>query len=102
FDLVVSNPPYVPTPEIEALAPEVRDREPPSALDGGPDGLAVINRLVREAPARVRPGGWLLFEIGAGQDAAARQRVADAGFLPEKTEPDSDGIPRVVVGRKAP
>lgn len=79
FDLVTANPPYIGTAELAGLAPEVRDHEPLLALDGGPDGLDVVRRIVAEAPARLRPGGWLLMEIGAGQWATVEKLARDAG-----------------------
>src|SRR5262249_39607684 len=66
FDFILSNPPYVTTGELATLAPEVRDHDPRLALDGGPDGFAVIERLIAGAADRLADGGWLLFEIGAG------------------------------------
>jgi len=90
-DLIVSNPPYVPTGECASLPASIRDYEPRLALDGGPGGLAVIRRLLAQAPAVLRgpdpaqgrPGGGLLIEIGAGQGKAAR-RLARA-FFPQAT-----------------
>lgn len=67
FDLVVSNPPYIPTAHIEALAPEVRDFDPPLALDGGPDGLSIYRKLALEVERVLKPGGFLLLEIGYDQ-----------------------------------
>jgi len=67
-DLIVANPPYVVSGARPALQPEVRDHEPDVALFGGEDGLRLVARLVREAPARIRSGGALIFEFGYGQD----------------------------------
>jgi release factor glutamine methyltransferase len=75
-DLVVANPPYLPSPVIPGLPEEVRAWEPRTALDGGPDGLAVVARIVAGAPAWLRPGGRLLVEIGADQGAAVRRLAA--------------------------
>lgn len=66
FDLMVSNPPYIPSADIAGLAPDVRDYDPRGALDGGPDGLDIYRALAREV-ATVVPDGWTLFEVGAGQ-----------------------------------
>lgn len=97
-DLIVANPPYIPSKEVERLAPEQREYEPRLALDGGPDGLALITSLLREAPRRLRPGGLLALEIGAGQSEAL---VRLACQLPEwrriEQLPDLAGIPRVLV-----
>lgn len=70
-DLIVSNPPYIPTGDCGSLPASVRDYEPRLALDGGPDGLGIIRRLLAQAPAVLRPGGALLIEIGADQGEAA-------------------------------
>jgi release factor glutamine methyltransferase len=67
FDLIVSNPPYIPSGEIEGLEPEVRDHDPRLALDGGPDGLDFYRRLAVEAPRWLKPDGHLLLEFGDGQ-----------------------------------
>ncbi len=66
FELVVSNPPYIPTRDIEGLEPEVRNHEPRTALDGGADGLDAYREIAAGLP-RVVPRGWALFEVGAGQ-----------------------------------
>lgn len=101
LDAVVSNPPYVPSAEIERLEPEVRDHEPRLALDGGEDGLAVIARLIAQAPRPLRPGGWLLLEVGAGQAGAVAELLRDAGaWDPAQTVRDLAGIERVVAARK--
>jgi release factor glutamine methyltransferase len=75
-DVVVANPPYLARPTLAALPAEVRDWEPASALDGGPDGLAVVARILAEAPRFVRPGGRVLLEIGHDQAARLRGRLA--------------------------
>jgi release factor glutamine methyltransferase len=101
FDLIVSNPPYIPSDELAALMPEVRDFEPRLALDGGGDGLESYRLLARQAPSRLRSGGWLLLETGAGQAPAVRELLAEAGLLDVFSRDDYAGIPRVV-GGKAP
>ncbi len=70
FDLIVSNPPYIPTAEIAALDPEVRSFDPCLALDGGPDGLGFYRRIVSAAESAIAPGGWCAVEVGAGQAKA--------------------------------
>src|SRR5690606_26369175 len=78
FDLVVSNPPYIPSADIETLAPEVRAYDPRAALDGGADGLDIYRAIVRDLPAIMR--GWVLLEVGAGQsDAVAGLLQSVAG-----------------------
>ena len=67
FDLIVSNPPYIPTADIESLDQEVRDYDPRAALDGGSDGLHIYRSLIPAAVGHLNPGGWLLVEIGVGQ-----------------------------------
>ena len=101
FDAVVSNPPYVPAPDIAGLQPEVREHEPLQALAGGADGLDVIRRLVPEAAAVLHPGGWLLFEFGFGQDGGVRAIIAaEARLELVEVRADLAGIPRVAVARK--
>lgn len=101
FDLVVSNPPYVTPAELATLAPDVRDHEPRLALDGGPDGLAFYRRIAAEVGPFLKPGGWLLVEIGATQDEAVRAIVAERPELElGKTLRDAGGRPRVVCAKK--
>jgi release factor glutamine methyltransferase len=101
FDAVVSNPPYVPAPDIAGLQPEVRDYEPLEALVGGRDGLDVIRRLVPEAAAVLRPGGWLLFEFGSGQANGVRAIIAAEPRLELiGLRDDLAGIPRVAIARR--
>ena len=100
FDFVVSNPPYIPRDDIAKLAPGVRDYEPHLALDGGPDGYAVLERLVTGAGDHLEAGGYLIVEIGAPQEAEARRRIAaHAGFEQAATVRDYSGHPRVLVAR---
>jgi release factor glutamine methyltransferase len=100
FEAVVCNPPYIPTGDIATLAVDVREHEPRAALDGGPDGLTVIRGLVAGAAGHLTPGGWLLFEFGAGQEGAVEQLVRGSGGLAfEAIVADGDGIPRVAVSR---
>jgi release factor glutamine methyltransferase len=80
FDLIVSNPPYIPHLQIPDLQPEIAYYEPRLALDGGSDGLAVIRRLIADGPQHLRPGGALLCEIGDGQAAAVTALAREAGF----------------------
>ena len=79
FDLVVSNPPYIPSGEVAGLAPEVL-HDPRAALDGGPDGLRFYRSLARDAAARLRPDGRLAVEIGAGQGASVREIMRGHGW----------------------
>jgi release factor glutamine methyltransferase len=98
MDLIVSNPPYVPLGDQAGLQREVRDWEPPEALFAGPTGVEIYARLVRDAERVLRPGGWIVMELGFN----LRDRVA-AMFTGHwrnlETVPDLAGIPRVVVGQ---
>ena len=98
FDLVVSNPPYVPAGEIEGLSREVR-REPRIALDGGPDGLDVVRRVVAGAPVRLRPGGALVVEMHETHAEILPALCLAAGFAEAATHRDLASLPRWVVAR---
>jgi release factor glutamine methyltransferase len=100
FDVVVSNPPYVPTGELAGLAREVR-REPRLALDGGPDGLAVLRRLVAAAPAFLVPGGTLVLEMHESHEASLPALCLAAGFATAVAVRDLAGLPRVTIARTA-
>ncbi|MCX7824217.1 MAG: peptide chain release factor N(5)-glutamine methyltransferase [Verrucomicrobiae bacterium] len=97
FDVIVSNPPYIPSAEIASLPREIRDHEPRAALDGGADGLAVITRMARESKVWLAGGGRVVVELGAGQSEAAQRIFLDNGFRVEKMIPDLTGHPRVLV-----
>ena len=98
FDLIVSNPPYVPDGDRATLQPEVRDYEPAEALFAGPDGLDVIRRMIPAAAARLKTGGSLIFEIGVGQGAAVCELISAApGLRMVGLRNDLQGIPRTVV-----
>jgi release factor glutamine methyltransferase len=99
FDLIVANPPYIPTQDLAGLMPEVRDYEPSSALAGGTDGLDCYRLLAGQAIDRLLPGGWLLVEVGIGQAAAVREFFIAAGLREGFCHNDLSGIPRVVGGR---
>jgi len=99
FDAIVANPPYVKSDEVAAIAAKITEHEPLIALDGGPEGFNVIDRIIAGAKAYLKPDGWLIFEIGAGQDAAAQMKLAVAGYRVEKPVVDGEGIVRVVVGQ---
>ncbi|WP_298432335.1 peptide chain release factor N(5)-glutamine methyltransferase [Geobacter sp.] len=99
FDLIVSNPPYIPTTDLEALQPEVREYEPRAALDGGADGLDFYRAIVPVAPEHLNPGGWLLVELGIGQAEAVLGMFDRAGFGDCFAAQDPSGIDRVAGGR---
>lgn len=98
FDVIVSNPPYIPTGDLAGLQEEVK-KEPALALDGGPDGLTLYRRIAAEAPAHLTPGGWLLLEIGCDQAADVSDLLA-ADFEQISIYADLNGLDRVVAGRK--
>jgi release factor glutamine methyltransferase len=100
YDLVVSNPPYVPDGDHAGLQPEVRRFEPATALFAGVDGLDVVRAIVPEVWSRLRPGGAMVVEIGIGQGAAAEAIARAAGFVAVAVRADLQGIPRVVVARR--
>jgi release factor glutamine methyltransferase len=101
FDLVVSNPPYIPSGDIAGLDPEVRDFEPRLALDGGDDGLDVYRALAPEVLRVLKPGGHLLLEVGPGQTAKVRALLQRAGARDVETFRDLSGCERVVAGAKS-
>jgi len=98
FDLIVSNPPYLQSGVICGLPREVSAFEPRLALDGGPDGLRVIRRIVAAAPAALRPGGRLLLEIGEEQAGAVASLMAAEGFSGIAARLDLRGVERYVAG----
>jgi release factor glutamine methyltransferase len=100
FDVVLANPPYIPSAEIDGLAPEVSRHEPRLALDGGPDGLDAYRAIVARLNDWVKPGGVFAFEIGAGQVADVEALVTAAGHTLLPVRADLAGIPRVVSGRR--
>jgi release factor glutamine methyltransferase len=103
FDVIVANPPYVPAAAVPATQPEVRGFEPHAALDGGPDGLDLIRRLVPAAARRLAAAGWLLFEFGVHQDTDVRAIVgAERALQLTDMLDDLAGIPRVAVARRIP
>jgi release factor glutamine methyltransferase len=103
FDLIVSNPPYIRSSEIAALATEVRDHDPLRALDGGPDGFDAYRALIPQAAWLLEADGILAVEVGQGQSEGVAQLMTAAGLtLPGPPKADLAGIPRAVAGRKLP
>lgn len=101
FDLVVSNPPYIPSGDIKTLEVDVRDHDPRLALDGGLDGLVAYRAIAAEAPRILKPGGALVVEVGIGQAIDVALIVAASGLVPEAAaRPDLAGVPRVVAAQK--
>ena len=100
FDLIVSNPPYIPERDRSSLMPDVAGFEPAEALFGGEDGLSVVREIVAGAPARLVPGGRLLMEIGIGQSAAVRELLGRSGLAGVEFIRDLQGIDRVASARR--
>ena len=100
FDLIVSNPPYIPTGDLAGLMPDVIQHEPRLALDGGRDGLDCVRALVTGARQQLRAGGALLIEIGIGQADACVALLTESSFTDACAHKDLGRIPRVVEGRK--
>ena len=100
FDVIVSNPPYIPSKVIETLMPEVRDHEPIKALDGKADGLYFYRRITEESVAYLKPGGYLLYEIGHDQGEAVSSYMRENGFDEIEVIRDLAGLDRVVRGRR--
>lgn len=101
YDAILSNPPYIPDADIEQLAPEVRCKEPRTALAGGPDGLAFYRRLIADSPALLVDDGFLAVEVGIHQAKAVAQMATDSGnFARTEILKDYGGVERVVVAWK--
>lgn len=100
YDLIVSNPPYIPSDVIPGLMPEVRSGDPILALDGGKDGLSIYRRLIPGAYERLKNGGALYLEIGFDQAKAVTDLMEKAGFTEVRTIQDLAGNDRVICGKK--
>jgi release factor glutamine methyltransferase len=100
FDLIVSNPPYIPTNIVKALEPEVRDHDPRAALDGGPDGLTFYRRLAVESPPHLAEGGTLLAEFGDDQHGAVAAIFSEHGWTVEEIVQDLAMKPRIIIARR--
>ena len=98
FDIITSNPPYIPTAVIATLEPEVREHEPMMALDGTGDGLKFYRRIAKEAGAWLKPGGAVYLEIGYDQGKAVSELLSEAGFAKIRVVKDLPGKDRVVCG----
>jgi len=99
FDIIISNPPYIPTSEIESLMPEVRDHEPRLALDGYMDGLEFYRRIADASRKHLKKGGQIFFEIGYNQAEAVGQILSNAGFCDLVVKKDLSGLDRIVSAR---
>lgn len=99
-DLIVSNPPYIPSGRLVRLEPEL-GHEPRLALDGGPDGLGAVRAILGQAPRHLRAGGWLALEIDEGQGEAVRSLMRGAGLESVEIRRDLAGLERIALGRAA-
>jgi len=100
FEIIASNPPYIPTADHDSLAIEVRDHEPHSALFAGEDGLDLYRRLIPEALSLLVPNGWLVLEIGFGQESDIHSLLESAGYDQIHFVPDYQNIPRVACAQR--
>ena len=100
LDAVVSNPPYVPEPDLVGLQPEVKDHEPRMALAAGPDGLEIVRRLLPQAESLLVPEGFLLLEIGMGMENKVKSLLAETRLTWQTTVPDLQGFPRILVAQQ--
>jgi release factor glutamine methyltransferase len=100
FDLIIANPPYIPSAEIATLDPEVRDHDPKHALDGGVDGLDFYRRLAREAGAWLKGGGKIMLEFGDGQADSIRNLFEQQKWIVEGIKGDYSGRLRILIARR--
>lgn len=98
-DALIANLPYIPSATLTTLPRNVRDHEPHLALDGGPDGLAVVRDVLRDAAIVLRPGGWIFLELGEDQPRVAIALLEDLGFGDRRVSDDLAGVPRFVTAR---
>src|ERR1019366_7487150 len=101
FDLIISNPPYIPTGEIASLEPEVRDYDPHRALDGGADGLDYGRRLAAGCAPLLKPQGRVMMEFGDGQAEGLRAILQEQMWIVEAIEEDYTHRPRIMVARRS-
>ena len=101
FDLIVSNPPYIPTGTIDRLMAEVRFHDPRLALDGREDGLYFYRKIIKDSDLHLKQGGWLMFEIGSDQAEAVSGLMRQAQFTRVRVIRDLAGLDRVVIGRRS-
>ncbi|MCI8992197.1 MAG: peptide chain release factor N(5)-glutamine methyltransferase [Eubacterium sp.] len=99
FDMIISNPPYIPTADLQDLMTEVRDFEPHVALDGGADGYDFYRRIIKEAPGYLKEGGYLYMETGYNQGDLVAGMMRAAGFVQVVVIKDLQGLDRVVRGK---
>ena len=100
FDLIISNPPYIPSAEIATLEPEVRDFDPRAALDGGADGLDFYRSLAAQAKRHLKPDGKIMLEFGDGQADAIKKILEDEKWIVEAVREDYSQRARILIARK--
>lgn len=100
FDVITANPPYIPTGDLAALQPDVRDHEPRLALDGGEDGLSLVRKIIAAAPEHLDAGGILAIEVGAGEAPATVALFEERGLRDVRVHRDIARIERVVSGAR--
>ena len=98
FDMIICNPPYIPTIDILSLDSSVRDYEPIWALDGGDDGLKFYRAVIKYWKILLKEGSYILFEVGENQADTVSEMLLSAGFSAAETRKDSIGVDRVVIG----
>lgn len=101
YDMLISNPPYIPTAEIRELMDEVRFHDPVLALDGREDGLWFYRKITEAAPSFLKEGGWLLYEIGCSQGPQVEDILRNSGFINVRTVKDLSGLDRVTLGQRS-
>jgi release factor glutamine methyltransferase len=102
FDLIASNPPYIPSEEVKSLQPEVRDFDPMLALDGGSDGLEFHRRIAGDAGAFLKPHGKLMLEFADGQSDKVKNVFAAENWIVEEIIADYSPRPRILIARRSP
>jgi len=100
FDLIVSNPPYIPREDVQTLQTEVREYEPRAALTDGGDGFSIIEKIIADAPKFLKPNGFLLMEIGINQAGAVKAMFDGKVWRNVEILPDFQAIPRTIRARK--
>ncbi|MDF2907262.1 MAG: hypothetical protein K0R34_2583 [Herbinix sp.] len=101
FDILVSNPPYIPSSDVKELMPEVKDYEPRMALDGSGDGLEFYRKISKAAGEHLNPDGLIFYEIGYNQGESVKEILAKEGFIEINIKKDLSGLNRVVSARRS-
>ena len=96
-DLIICNPPYILSSNVQKMAPEIAQHEPELAFNGGPFGIQILDRIVKESPRYLKPGGWLCLELGAGQGPFVEKRILKSGlYVDVESASDSGGVIRAL------